>query len=69
MSLRRAVAGAIAGTIATAAMDLVWYVRYKPIWEYDAKTVCQDFSAHTVFSVTTAAVFGALAGSAARRRS
>lgn len=34
---------------------------YKPIWEYDAKTLAKDFSAHLVFGVTTAAVFRALA--------
>ena len=34
---------------------------YKPIWEYDAKTLAKDFSAHLVFGVTTAAVFRGLA--------
>jgi hypothetical protein len=33
---------------------------YKPMWEYDSKTLAQDLSAHLVFGVTTAAVFRAL---------
>ena len=32
---------------------------YKPIWEYDAKTLAQDYSAHLVFgSVTGGVVWG-----------
>jgi hypothetical protein len=34
---------------------------YKPIWEYDAKTLTQDLSAHLVYGVTTGTVFAALA--------
>jgi hypothetical protein len=33
---------------------------YKPIWEYDARTLGEDLSAHLVFGVTTSAVFAAL---------
>jgi hypothetical protein len=33
---------------------------YKPIWEYDAKTLGDDLSAHLVFGTATAAVFAAL---------
>lgn len=33
---------------------------YKPIWEYDAKTLGKDLSAHLVFGVATAAAFRAL---------
>ncbi len=33
---------------------------YKPIWEYDARTLGEDLSAHIVFGVTTSAVFAAL---------
>lgn len=33
---------------------------YKPIWEYDAKTLGKDLSAHLVFGVATAATFRAL---------
>jgi hypothetical protein len=32
---------------------------YRPIWEYDAKTLAKDLSAHLVFGLGTAAVFGA----------
>jgi hypothetical protein len=38
---------------------------YKPIWKYDARSLGQDLSAHTVFGLTTASVFRILAG---RRR-
>jgi hypothetical protein len=34
---------------------------YKPIWEYDAKTLWKDLSAHLVFGLTTAASFALLA--------
>jgi hypothetical protein len=34
---------------------------YKPIWEYDAKTLGKDLSAHLVFGGATAAAFAALA--------
>jgi hypothetical protein len=30
---------------------------YKPIWEYDAKTLWQDLSAHLVYGMTTATTF------------
>jgi hypothetical protein len=33
---------------------------YKPIWEYDARTLGKDLSAHLVFGATTSAVFAAL---------
>lgn len=33
---------------------------YKPIWQYDSKTLAKDLSAHLVFGVTTAAAYGAL---------
>ena len=42
---------------------------YKPIWQYDAKTLYKDFSAHTVYGLTTAVVFSALAETGARFRS
>ncbi len=35
---------------------------YKPIWEYDAKTLWKDLSAHLVFGLTTAASFALLTG-------
>ncbi|MCU1452856.1 MAG: hypothetical protein JWN46_1002 [Acidimicrobiales bacterium] len=34
---------------------------YKPIWEYDAKTLADDLSAHLVFGATTGAVDAVLA--------
>lgn len=33
---------------------------YKPIWEYDARTIWQDLSAHLVYGVTTATTAAAL---------
>jgi hypothetical protein len=33
---------------------------YKPIWEYDAKTLADDLSAHLVFGLTTTATYAAL---------
>ena len=36
---------------------------YKPIWEYDARTLWDDLSAHLVYGMATAATFGLLARS------
>jgi hypothetical protein len=33
---------------------------YQPIWEYDARTLGDDLSAHLVFGLATSAVFAAL---------
>jgi hypothetical protein len=33
---------------------------YKPIWQYDARTLGEDLSAHLVFGAATSAVFAAL---------
>jgi hypothetical protein len=33
---------------------------YKPIWEYDARTLADDLSAHVVFGTATSAAFAAL---------
>jgi uncharacterized membrane protein YagU involved in acid resistance len=30
---------------------------YKPIWEYDPRTLAKDWSAHLVYGVATATVF------------
>jgi hypothetical protein len=30
---------------------------YRPIWEYDRRTLADDLSAHLVYGLTTAAVF------------
>jgi hypothetical protein len=35
---------------------------YRPIWEYDLRTLWQDFSAHLVYGLGTAAAFRALVG-------
>jgi hypothetical protein len=34
---------------------------YKPIWDYDAKTLAKDFNAHLMYGAGTGAAFGALA--------
>lgn len=34
---------------------------YKPVWEYDAKTLAKDLSAHLVYGATAGAAFAALA--------
>jgi hypothetical protein len=33
---------------------------YKPIWEYDARTLADDLSAHLVFGITASAAFAVL---------
>jgi hypothetical protein len=33
---------------------------YQPIWDYDAKTLAKDLSAHLVYGITTGTVFAAL---------
>ena len=35
---------------------------YKPIWQYDARTLAEDLSGHLVFGTATSAVFAALTG-------
>lgn len=39
---------------------------YKPLWQYDAKTLAKDLSAHLVYGTVTAAATGALSGSKKR---
>lgn len=34
---------------------------YKPIWDYDAKTLAKDLTAHLVYGIATATTFSALA--------
>jgi hypothetical protein len=34
---------------------------YRPLWEYDAKTLAKDFSAHAAYGITTSSAFGVLA--------
>jgi hypothetical protein len=33
---------------------------YKPIWEYDARTLLDDLSGHMVFGVVTSTTFAVL---------
>jgi Protein of unknown function (DUF1440) len=47
-----------AGVWATGYVVLPAAGLYKPIWEYDAKTLAKDLSAHLLFGFTTASVFG-----------
>ncbi len=35
---------------------------YKPIWEYDARTLSEDLSAHVVFGMATSTAFAVLVG-------
>ena len=46
-----------AGVWATSYVVLPAAGLYKPIWEYDARILAKDLSAHLVYGLTTAAVF------------
>jgi hypothetical protein len=46
-----------AGVWATSYVVLPAAGLYKPIWEYDARVLAKDLSAHLVYGLTTAAVF------------
>jgi hypothetical protein len=50
-----------AGVWATGYAVLPATKLYKPIWEYDAKTLAKDFSAHLVYGVTSAVAYKLLA--------
>ena len=54
--------GAALGTVAWSTSYVVLPLAkiYRPIWEYDAKTLAKDHSAHLVFGVVTAAAYRAL---------
>jgi hypothetical protein len=41
---------------------------YRPIWEYDARTLGEDLSAHLVYGAATSAAFAALTRPQPRRR-
>jgi hypothetical protein len=41
---------------------------YKPIWDYDARTLAKDLSAHMVYGVVTGATFAMLSRSISSRR-
>jgi hypothetical protein len=49
-----------AGVWATGYVVLPLAKLYQPIWEYDARTLAGDLSAHLVYGLSTAAVFNAL---------
>jgi hypothetical protein len=49
-----------AGVWATGFAVLPAAGLYEPIWKYDHKTLAKDLSAHLVYGLTTAAVFGRL---------
>lgn len=55
-------AGALLGTVAwsTSYVVLPLAKLYRPIWEYDARTLAKDYSAHLLFGVATATAFAAL---------
>jgi len=59
-----------ASTLGLVFGPLVWLTSYivmplaklyKPIWEYDRKTLAKDLSAHIVYGAATGATFAALA--------
>ena len=51
------------GTVAwsTSYVVLPLVKLYKPVWEYDGRTLARDYSAHLAFGAVTAAAFRALA--------
>ncbi len=57
--------GLIVGTVAwgTGYVVLPLAKLYRPIWEYDAKTLARDYSGHLVFGATTGVAFRALSAS------
>jgi hypothetical protein len=66
---RRSVAwisGVSIGPVAwiTSYIVLPFAKAYKPIWEYDAKTLTNDFSAHVVYGVTVGTVLAVAAKAA-----
>ena len=54
--------GLLLGVVAcsTSYVVLPLLELYKPIWEYDAKTLAEDYSAHLVFGSVTGAALWAL---------
>jgi hypothetical protein len=61
---RRARHGVLFGSLVGASGYVVLPLAelYKPMWEYDAKTLGKDLSAHVVYGVATATAFRVLAG-------
>ena len=60
--------GAVLGPAAWASSYVMLGLAklYKPMWEYDAKTLGRDLGAHAVFGLGTATVFRALLARARR---
>ena len=58
--------GAVLGTLAfsTSYVVLPLIKVYKPIWQYDVRTLWDDYSAHVVFGVTVGGVYRLLARAA-----
>ncbi|MBY6439432.1 hypothetical protein HQ346_04550 [Rhodococcus sp. BP-252] len=58
------VAGALFGTMVwLQSYAVLGTLRlYKPIWQYDARTLCKDLSAHLVYGATTGSTISILAG-------
>jgi hypothetical protein len=63
-------AGIVLGSVAwlTAYAVLPATGLYKPLWEYDAKTLADDLSAHVVYGLATAAAFAGLVRRTGDRR-
>jgi hypothetical protein len=57
-----------AGVWATGYAVLPAAKLYRPIWEYDAKTLAKDLSAHLVYGVGTATAFKQLSAGSTRDR-
>ena len=64
LPIRKIRYGLLWGTVVWASSYVVLPAigLYKPIWEYDAKTLAKDLGAHLVYGLTTATAFRVLAG-------
>jgi uncharacterized membrane protein YagU involved in acid resistance len=56
-----------AGVWATGYAVLPAAKLYRPIWEYDRKTLAKDLSAHLVYGLGTATAFRVLSASRGRK--
>jgi hypothetical protein len=63
LSKRRATAAVLLGPVVWGSSYVLLPVAklYKPIWEYDAKTLANDLSAHVAYGLGTAIAFRVLA--------
>ena len=55
-----AVAGSVRAVLPSAKL-------YRPIWEYDARTLAKDLSVHLVYGAATSATFATVARSRSTR--